>query len=75
MLLDIGKGLRTDAQKGCLASGCSTTQDRGFFLILHILKEMYDILIYGNNLNLEAIDYIFRNIIILNEVNILESPN
>ena len=30
---------------------------------------------FGNNLKLEIIDYIFRKIIMLNEVNILESPN
>ena len=30
---------------------------------------------YGNNLKLEIIDYIFRKIIMLNEANILESPN
>ena len=32
-------------------------------------------LTFGNNLKLEIIDYIFRKIITLNEVNILESPN
>ena len=37
--------------------------------------EFCDILKYGNNLKLEIIDYIFRKIITLNEVNILESPN
>ena len=30
---------------------------------------------YGNNLNLEIIDNIFWKIIMLNEVNILETPN
>ena len=30
---------------------------------------------FGNNLKLKIIDYIFRKIIMLNEVNILESPN
>ena len=34
-----------------------------------------DILKYGNNLKFEIIEYIFRQIIMLNEVNILESPN
>ena len=34
-----------------------------------------EILKFGNNLKLEVIDYIFRKIIMLNEVNILESPN
>ena len=34
-----------------------------------------NILNYWNNLKLEIIDYIFRKIIPLNEVNILESPN
>ena len=29
---------------------------------------------FGNSLNLETIDYIFRKIITLKEVNILESP-
>ena len=55
-----------------------STQDRGFVLFLHILNEIlwYScILKYGNNLKLETIDYIFRKTIMLNEVNILESPN
>ena len=34
-----------------------------------------DLLKYGNILKLEIIDYIFRKIITLNEVNISESPN
>ena len=34
-----------------------------------------EILKFGNNLKLEIIDYIFRKITPLNEVNILESPN
>ena len=33
-----------------------------------------DILKYLNNLKLEIIDYFFRKIVMLNEVNILESP-
>ena len=41
------------------------------FLFLHILNEICDILKYGNNLKLEICDYIFRKIIMLNEVDIL----
>ena len=55
----------------------ATTQDIGFFfLFLHILNEIF--VIYWNiekNFKLEIIDYIFRKIIMLSEVNILESLN
>ena len=50
------------------------TQDKGVFWFLNILNEiLWNIEIW--NLKLEIIDYIFRKIITLNEVNILESPN
>ena len=62
-----------------------STQDRGFFLFQLRTKvffcfctfwtEFCEILKFRINLKLEIIDYIFRKIITLNEVNILESPN
>ena len=59
----------------------SNSEQRGFFLPIWgvyfcpFWKKFCDILKYGNNLKLEIIDYIFRKKIMLNEVNILESPN
>ena len=47
-----------------------------FFLFLHILNEIFlKYWNFENSLKLEIIDYIFRKIITLNKVNILESPN
>ena len=46
-----------------------------FFCFCTFWTKFCDILKYGNNLKLEIINYIFRKIITLNEVNILESPN
>ena len=54
----------------------NTTQDKGVFLFLHILNEIsWYIEILETILKLEIIDYIFKKIITLKEVNILESPN
>ena len=47
----------------------------GFLCFCTFWTKFCDVLKYGNNLKLEIIDYIFRKIIMLNEVNILESPN
>ena len=53
-----------------------STQDKGvFFVFAHFEKKICEILKFGKNLELEIIDYIFRKIIMINEVQILESPN
>ena len=46
-----------------------------FFCFCTFWTKFYEILKFGNDLKLEIIDYIFRKIITLNEVNILENPN
>ena len=46
-----------------------------FFCFCTFSTKFCEILKFGNNLKLEIIDYIFRKIITLNEVNILESPD
>ena len=46
-----------------------------FFFFCTFWTKFCDILKYWNNLKLEIIDYIFRKIFTLNEVNILESLN
>ena len=51
------------------------TQDKGVFLFLHILNEILSYIELLKQFKLEIIDYIFRKIITLNEVYILESPN
>ena len=48
---------------------------RFFFCFCTFGTKLCDILKYGNNLKLEIIDYIFSKKIMLNEVEILESPN
>ena len=53
----------------------SQLRTKFFFCFCTFWTKFCDILKYGNNLKLEIIEYIFRKIIMLNEVNILESPN
>ena len=53
----------------------SNSGQRFFFCFCTFWTKFFDILRYGNNLKLEIIDYIFRKIIMLNEVNILQNPN
>ena len=49
---------------------------RFFFVFAHVFGTKFcDILKYWSILKLEIIDYIFRKIITLNEVHILEGPN
>ena len=51
----------------------SQLRTKVFFCFCTFLTNICEILTFGNDLKLKIIDYIFRKIITLNEVNILET--